>query len=77
LKTQVLNFTDCVAKIEAVGNTVRVHSALEMLRDNETFKYLPKEQTAQGTVRNLSEELDDTGEGAVAQDADPAGACRI
>lgn len=77
MKTQVLNFTDCVAKIEAVGNTVRVHSALEMFRDNETFKYLPKEETAQGTVRNLSEELDDTGEGAVGPDADAAGACRI
>lgn len=48
-----------------------------MLRDNETFKYLPKEETAQGTVRNLSEELDDTGEDAVGPDADAAGACRI
>ena len=77
MKTQVLNFTDCVAKIEAVGNTVRVNGALEMLRDTETLKYLPKEETPQGTVRNLSEELDDTGEGAVAPDADAAGACRI
>jgi hypothetical protein len=57
---QIISFDDCVEKIENVGNTVRVQGALDLLRELETEKHMPREEGhAEHAARSLSDEMEE------------------
>ena len=57
---QIISFDDCLEKIENVGNTVRVQGALDLLRELETEKHMPREEGhAEHAARNLSDEMEE------------------